>query len=151
MITIFWGGNFSLLQIYYFVVPNTTSQSDAMLSLHPGQAIKLSCLSSGIPQPVLIWFRDGIRLANGVANTSIVTIGNMSQLTVADTHGQKGGQYICNGTNVVGSSALIFIVECKLKVKNILPYILNRKMIAILGKCIGTLIIQSAKMHGVYN
>ena len=100
-----------------FSVPNTTSENNFMMKLYPGIDVRLSCVSSGVPQPHISWFRDGFILMNGDDNVSIVAGGNISELTVTDIEGQQGGEYNCNGTNEAGTSSLIFTVECKLQLE----------------------------------
>ena len=97
-------------------VPNTTSESASIIILYPGIDFTLSCVSSGIPQPLLTWYRDGVALMNGSGGVSIVSSWNTSELTVTDMGGQQGGEYNCSGTNAAGLSSLAFTVECKLLV-----------------------------------
>ena len=94
-------------------VPNTTSESASIMILHPGMDFHLSCVSSGILQPLLTWYRDGVVLMDGSGGVSIVSSWNTSELTVTDTGGQQGGEYNCSGTNAAGLSSLAFTVECK--------------------------------------
>jgi len=115
------GSFFSILYIkevipllFFSVVPNTTSPSEIQMSLHPGQIIRLSCWSSGFPQPLIIWHRDDVQLVDRTANVQILTMGNLSELYVRDLFGENGGQYKCNGTNVAGSSSLLFMIACEL-------------------------------------
>ncbi len=100
--------------IIFISVPNTTTENETILQLHPSNPIELTCLSNGIPLPIISWYKDGINLRNGYNNVSIVVNGNMSILTVTDLRGQQGGEYICNGSNVAGMSSVSFIVECEL-------------------------------------
>jgi len=83
------------------------------MSLFPGTSVTLSCTSSGVPQPVIAWYRNGIMLMNGTGNVSIISNWNMSVLTVWDSAGQQGGQYNCSGINVAGVTSILFTVECK--------------------------------------
>ena len=97
-------------------MPNTTSENASIMMLYPGMDVYLSCVSSGIPQPLLTWYRDGVVLMDGSGGVSIVSSWNTSELTVTDIGGQQGGQYNCSGTNAAGLSSLVFSVECKLLV-----------------------------------
>ena len=95
-------------------VPNTTSESASIMILHPGIDFHLSCVFSGIPQPLLTWYRDGVVLMDGSGGVSIVSSWNTSELAVTDIGGRQGGEYNCSGTNAAGLSSLAFTVECKL-------------------------------------
>ncbi len=103
------------------IVPNTTSESAIMKTLFPETSVTLSCTSSGVPQPVIAWDRDRILLMNGTGNVSIISYGNISELTVLDNGGQQGGEYNCTGINVAGMTSVSFLVECNLRLMFIFP------------------------------
>lgn len=81
--------------------------------LFPGTPIQLVCVSDGIPQPIISWYRDGTFLVNGTDGVSIVASWNDSLLTVTDSMGEQGGEYNCTGSNIAGSISIEFIVLCK--------------------------------------
>ena len=81
--------------------------------LFPGTAVQLSCTSSGVPQPVVNWYRDGVMLVNGTGGVTIQSSYNTSELKVTDNSGEQGGNYNCSGINVAGIASEILIVECK--------------------------------------
>ncbi len=95
------------------LVPTTTSSNPNSTMLFPGTTIQLSCTSSGVPQPEVFWYRDGVMLSNGTGGVTIQINNNTSELSVSDTMGQQGGKYNCSGINVAGMSSEILEVECK--------------------------------------
>ena len=101
---------------FYITVPNTTSDNASMLVLRPGTDVHLSCTSVGAPQALLSWFRDGIAIMNGSGGVLITATDDTSELVVTDSMGRQGGEYNCSGSNIVGRSSVVFIVECKFKV-----------------------------------
>ena len=84
-----------------------------MMNLYPGMDVRLSCVSNGVPQPLLSWYRNGFARMNGSSGVFIADSGNLSELVVTDMMGQQDGEYSCNGTNVAGVTSVTFTVECK--------------------------------------
>lgn len=84
-----------------------------MMMLLPGKAVHLLCDSTGVPQPVLTWYRDGALLLHGSEGVTILDRRNSSELMVVDSMGQQGGEYNCSGSNVAGRTSVTFTVQCK--------------------------------------
>ena len=100
--------------IFFFeLVPNTFSTGSVkLMAFFPGTPVRLYCTFSGIPQPVLLWYKDGTVLNNEMGKISIVENSSRSDLIVMDSSGEQGGEYNCTGFNKAGQSSTTFVVEC---------------------------------------
>ena len=56
---------------------------------------------------------NGKMLTNGKDGVSIADNFIISQLTVTDSAGRQGGEYVCTANNIVGSSNVTFDIQCK--------------------------------------
>ncbi|XP_069772736.1 hemicentin-1-like [Narcine bancroftii] len=75
-----------------------------------GHSLSLFCECSGIPSPILQWKKNGMPLS--AENTGHVIIHSGRQLLhISSTRLSDGGQYMCEGTNVAGTSTRNYNVE----------------------------------------
>ncbi|XP_075038771.1 hemicentin-1 [Mixophyes fleayi] len=66
-----------------------------------GDNVTLECDSSGDPQPMLTWLRDGVPVING---DGFKILNNGKQLHVENAHMSSSGHYVCVAVNVAGQS-----------------------------------------------
>ena len=56
---------------------------------------------------------NGNILTNGEDGVTIADNVIVSQLTVTDSAGRQGGEYVCTANNIVGSSNVTIDIQCK--------------------------------------
>jgi len=79
-----------------------------------GSEVNMSCKASSIPNPVVIWYKDGIP----VPKENTAGEKGMSQLTFKSITSDHQGEYWCEATNSHGwkksSSTLLALKQSKL-------------------------------------
>ena len=78
---------------FNFEPPNT-------LNVSSGRRANLTCQASGIPRPVITWFRNGHRLLN----SSVSGLKGHSMLTFGSVSLDDQGEYWCVATSIEGST-----------------------------------------------
>lgn len=81
--------------------------------LFPGQSISIAMSYSGVPPPMISWFKNGSLLVNSSGGINIETTENTSVLNVPDSRGQSGGEYAVNASNSASTATAQFTIECK--------------------------------------
>ncbi|XP_068096243.1 hemicentin-1 isoform X2 [Hyperolius riggenbachi] len=66
-----------------------------------GHNVTLECDSSGNPQPMLTWLRDGVPIING---NGFKILSSGRHLHLEKAHASNSGQYVCVAVNVAGQS-----------------------------------------------
>jgi hypothetical protein len=77
------------------------TMSPTQRTLKAGQKLKLSCRTSGKPQPIVTWFKDGFPLLLDRRRMNIKTSKRSSQLSIGRTTPIDSGLYECQASNVV--------------------------------------------------
>ena len=82
--------------------PAINGLSQQQESLVAGASLELECTVSGVPVPVVTWFKDGQQLMNITDIVTIVQNDGVSTLRIrASTEGSD--RYMCIATNAAGS------------------------------------------------
>ncbi|XP_077861460.1 contactin-6-like, partial [Saccoglossus kowalevskii] len=73
-----------------------------------GVDLILTCTTEGIPPPTVQWFKDGYHIEESERYTFSK---DGTELTIHNTHRNDSGVYICNVTNLVGSSSCYDLID----------------------------------------
>ncbi|CAJ0566302.1 unnamed protein product, partial [Mesorhabditis spiculigera] len=89
--------------------PSGSSANQPRFLVHPvsmqaavGQKAQLQCSFEGKPMPVVSWFRDDVRIRDGVGGYSIDTRDGDSTLSVVYMEKEHFGEYLCTVRNPYG-------------------------------------------------
>lgn len=69
-----------------------------------GEPVKLTCKSSGIPEPKLVWYQNGIEIIPKNDNRHLTIDDNGHTLHLHYTNSKDEGKYICAATNRIGTA-----------------------------------------------
>lgn len=69
-----------------------------------GHTTYIPCTTSGIPEPTVIWLKDGVPLIDGV-HSNKRELNNGRELEVRQVGAKDEGLYRCQATNVAGQRA----------------------------------------------
>ena len=116
-----------LMYLFFIVPPNiTTPVNNSTRVIDEGTNITLTCESTGIPSPVIIWSRtngainDSQRVSVGDSVTGLFGMGNVTKvsvsLTILNASREDRGMYTCSASNSAGSdsSSSFITVLCKI-------------------------------------
>ena len=105
------------------------NKTGGFVTKHKGQNVTFNCTADGVPQPVIVWTKNGQLLLN----TSRVTIVSSQEsndfhtnyipatsvITIKDLRGNDNGSYSCRADNKVKTGVVLMtpyvlqVVECK--------------------------------------
>ena len=87
-------------------MPPQISLSSVPSSYNEGSVVNITCTASGIPEPDVKWFRNGIMKSQGT-KTVLLKFNNVSRT--------DDGQYECQANNSAGNSEnyVALVVHCK--------------------------------------
>lgn len=87
-------------------MPPQISLSSVPSSYNEGSVVNITCTASGIPEPDVKWFRNGIMKSQGT-KTVLLTFNNVSRT--------DDGRYKCQANNSAGEigNYVALVVHCK--------------------------------------
>ena len=105
------------------------NKTGGFVTKHKGQNVTFNCTADGVPQPVIVWRKNGQLLLN----TSRVTIESSQEsngfdtkyipvtsvITIKDLRGNDNGSYSCRADNAVKTGVVLmtpyvlYVVERK--------------------------------------
>ena len=86
--------------------PVTGNVGDNFTAL-PNTTITITCPSSGIPPPKIMWYKNG----QPVSIKGRISIDDSGSLTVAHTKHLDSGRFTCSVTNVAGEDSVTSVVK----------------------------------------
>ena len=93
-----------LVPVKFTVVP------PSVVTVQQGQNIKLQCLATGYPSPIITWSRIDGALESGKVNAN-------GSLVLENVKKGDSGQYMCTAKNALGKKTYSFSVDMQLKDK----------------------------------
>ncbi len=88
--------------------------STAMDPTYPvaGDTLRLECVVTGVPLPVVTWIKDGVSLSSSSPQISItISPEGMAVLTISSISVEDSGVYVCNTTNIASNDFQGFNVQ----------------------------------------
>ncbi len=69
-----------------------------------GDTLRLECVVTGVPTPVVTWIKDDVSLSSSNPQISItINPEGMAVLSISSTSVEDSGVYVCNTTNIASN------------------------------------------------
>ena len=110
---------FNSFTLFFVILVNADilNKTGGFVTKHKGQIVTFNCTADGIPQPVIVWRKNGQLLLN----TSRVTIVSSQEsngfhtnyipatsvITIKDLRGNDNGSYSCRANNKVKTGVVL--------------------------------------------
>ena len=105
------------------------NKTGGFVTKHKGQNVTFNCTADGVPQPVIVWRKNGQFLLN-MSRVTIVSsqesngfdtnyIPVTSVITIKNLRGNDNGSYSCRADNAIKTGVVLMtpyvlhVVECK--------------------------------------
>lgn len=89
--------------------PRITVPPPTSLEVSKGQTVRLNCLATGTPPPLMYWYYAGLEwsehVKNSIKNDSKYTIYVNGTLILRDLQAENIGFYECGARNVMGTTS----------------------------------------------
>ena len=107
-------GHYIILNVFVSLsavgaTPRITVPPPTSLEVSKGQTVRLNCLATGIPPPLIYWYYAGLEwsehVKNSIKNDSKYTIYVNGTLILRDLQAEDIGFYECGARNVIGTTS----------------------------------------------
>ena len=128
--TVFCSSLKNILQSCLFLVNAVIlNNTGTFVTKNKGQYVSFNCTADGVPQPVIVWRKNGQFLLNTSRITIVssqesngfrtIYIPTTSVITIKDLRGNDNGSYSCRADNTVKTETVLMtpyvlrVIECK--------------------------------------
>lgn len=92
-------------------IQDTNIENGKVLKLALGDPIQLRCSFSGVPHPLISWYKDGEVIIPEDENQRVTLHGNNTMLDIHNVKREDQGKYECAAENRVGRTSFETILE----------------------------------------
>ncbi len=92
-------------------LPNIISTAMDPTNPVAGDTLRLECVVTGVPLPVVTWTKDSLSLTSSMNINLVFNPGGRAVLIINSVSVEDSGVYICNATNIASNVFQIFNVQ----------------------------------------